>query len=42
MSSYVGLGIDYTHSYGHKLSDLLKLSQHGISHLSVVAIPDPL
>ncbi|RNM28527.1 DUF692 family protein [Dickeya undicola] len=40
MSSFVGLGIDYTHSYGHKLSELLQLSQHGISHLSVVAIPD--
>ncbi|WP_050570897.1 DUF692 family multinuclear iron-containing protein [Dickeya zeae] len=40
MSSLVGLGIDYTHSYGHKLSGLLLLSKKGISHLSVVAIPD--
>ncbi|MDF7628961.1 DUF692 family protein [Erwiniaceae bacterium L1_55_4] len=40
MISRVGLGIDYTHSYGQKLSELIKLARNGISHLSVVAIPD--
>lgn len=40
MTARVGLGIDYTHSYGHKLHDLLQLAPNGISHLSVVAIPD--
>lgn len=40
MSARVGLGIDYTHSYGHELNDLLQLAPNGISHLSVVAITD--
>ncbi|MCC8374513.1 MULTISPECIES: multinuclear nonheme iron-dependent oxidase [Photorhabdus] len=40
MSARVGLGIDYTHSYGHKLTELLQLAPNGISHLSVVAIPN--
>ncbi|WP_338803772.1 DUF692 family multinuclear iron-containing protein [Xenorhabdus griffiniae] len=40
MSARVGLGIDYTHNYGYDLTRLLQLAQNGISHLSVVAIPN--